>query len=117
MIENANIEYSPNVDVTIQNKLTKEDVQKLDDFFKDQVADTEKINLLITTENWEGITLKGLLEDLKVMKHLTSINKAALVSDSKLMEADSKLDRLLPGVSLQFYTKDQKEDAKAWLSE
>lgn len=116
MIEIANIENSPIVEFRVNGKLTKADVQAIDDFFETKVSDDKSVNMLLLMENWEGLTFKGLLEDFKLIKHVDKMNKIAIVGDSKFLKEDAKLEDLYPGISIVYFETD-KETAKKWLEE
>ncbi|UOQ87237.1 STAS/SEC14 domain-containing protein [Gracilibacillus salinarum] len=117
MIEIANIENSSIVEISASGKLTKEDIQQVDDFFDNKVSDLEKVNVLLLLENWEGLTFKALIEDFKMIKHWKSFNKTAFVADSKYLKEDSKLESLFPSTKIEYFNLDQKEMAKMWLEE
>lgn len=115
MIEIANIENSPVVEVTLEDKLTKDDMKQFDDFFEEKVSDLEKVNLMIVTNDWKGMTVQGFLENIKMARHVKSINKVAMVSDSKFLEVDSRLEDLLTGAKVEYFEKTDKDAAKKWL--
>lgn len=117
MIEIANIENSPVVEISVNGILTKEDIQEIDKFFENKVDEKETINIMFLMKNWEGLTLKGLIEDFKLVQHIKNIEKAAVVADSKFLEIDSKIEDLYPGIRIVYFEPDEKAAAKKWLVE
>lgn len=117
MIKIANIENSNIVEVSVNDKLTEDDMKQFDEFFENKVSDLEKVNLLLLMDNWEGMTMKGLMENIKMTKHIKSINKAAIVGDSKFLQTSSKLEDLLPNTRVDYFKTDEKEAAQKWLKE
>ncbi|MUV36847.1 hypothetical protein JNUCC1_00651 [Lentibacillus sp. JNUCC-1] len=117
MIEIANIENSPIVEMTVSDKLTQGDMKEFDDFFENKVSDLERVNLLLLMDHWEGLTMKGLMENIKMAKHVKHINKAAIVADSKFLKTDSKIEDLLPNTRIDYFKTDEKDAAKKWLQE
>ncbi|WP_240377125.1 STAS/SEC14 domain-containing protein [Bacillus piscicola] len=117
MIEIASIQNSPVIEVDVSDKLTKDDIQEMDDFFENRVSENETVNILLLMGDWEGLTLKGLLEDFKMVKHMKKMDKAAVVADSNFLKADSKIENLYPGLRVAYFETDEKEAAKKWLEE
>lgn len=117
MISITNIENSSIVEVSVNDKLTEDDMKQFDNFFKNNVSDLEKVNLLLLMDNWEGVTMKGLMENIKMAKHIKSINKAAIVGDSKFLQTDSKIEGMLPGTRVDYFKTDEIEAGKKWLKE
>lgn len=59
--------------------------------------------------------MKGLMENIKMAKHIKSINKTAIVDDSKFLQTDSKIEDLLAGTRVAYFKTDEKEAAREWL--
>ncbi|MUV36846.1 hypothetical protein JNUCC1_00650 [Lentibacillus sp. JNUCC-1] len=117
MVEIANIENSPVVEMKVSDKLTQDDIKEVDNFLENKVGEQESVNILLLMGNWEGMTIKGLLEDFKMVKHMKKMNKAAIVADSTFLKADSKLEDLFPGIRIKYFETDEKDAAKQWLEE
>ncbi|MYL61253.1 STAS/SEC14 domain-containing protein, partial [Virgibacillus halodenitrificans] len=80
-----------------------------------KIFEQEPINLLLIIKNWDGITLEGLLEDMKMIQYVKSIKKIAVVSDEKWVKADAKLENKLPGVQVVYYPPEEIQSANNWL--
>lgn len=117
MIEIANIESSPIVELRVDGKLTKDDIQEIDAFFESKVSEHDPVNILLQLENWDGLTLKGFIEDFKLMTHLKRKNKIAVVADTKLFKADARMEDMLPGINVQHFEPNEMTSAKRWLKE
>ncbi|MGM8365810.1 STAS/SEC14 domain-containing protein [Virgibacillus sp. W0181] len=115
MIDIISADHSPVIEITINGKITKSDMDKFEELLSKKVTEQERINLLLIAENWSGITPKGFLEDMKMTKHLNSIKKAALVSDKTWIKAGAKLENLFPGIQVDYFTPDNKSAAIDWL--
>lgn len=112
MIKIANIENGSIVEVSVNDKLTEDDMKQFDDFFENKVSDLEKVNLFFLMDNWKGMTMKGLMGNIKMAKHIKSINKTAIVGDSKFLQTDSKIEDLLAGTRVDYFKTDEKEAAR-----
>ncbi|GAB4074687.1 hypothetical protein GCM10028778_21900 [Barrientosiimonas marina] len=108
---------SPIIEMAINGNVDKSDIEAFEETFKQKMTEQEPVNLLITVENMEGVTLKGLVEDLKMIRYIRSMKKAAVVTDTTWLKADAKLENLFPGVEVNYFTPDHAETAREWLKD
>ncbi|WP_077297550.1 STAS/SEC14 domain-containing protein [Virgibacillus pantothenticus] len=103
------------LEIEIQGKVEKEDLHHFEEFFMMKRQEHSKVNILLSIENMEGVSLKGALEDLKMTQHLKDIHKMAVVSDKKWVEMGVKLEGLLPETELKHFAPEDKSQAQRWL--
>ncbi|KGP73758.1 STAS/SEC14 domain-containing protein [Pontibacillus yanchengensis] len=100
----------------VNGKITEEDLKSFEEFYQMHKPDQGKVNFLIVLNDMEGFTFKGLMEDLKLAKHMKEFNKFAIVSDEKWVEASTELEDLLPGVDVEHFSHNEEEKAKEYLA-
>ncbi|AIF45526.1 STAS/SEC14 domain-containing protein [Virgibacillus sp. SK37] len=115
MLEVNATEHSAMMKIILHGKVTKEDIQRFEGEFKRKILEQEPINLLLIIKDWEGITLDGLMEDMKMVQYVKSIKKMAVVSDEKWVKADAKIENQLPGVQVVYYPPEEIQSGKNWL--
>lgn len=103
------------LEIEIQGKLEKEDLHHFEEFFMLKKQEHRKVNILLSIENMEEMTIKGILEDLKMTQYLKDIHKMAIVSDKKWIELGVKFDGLLPETELEHFSPEDKSQAQRWL--
>ncbi|CDQ40575.1 MULTISPECIES: SpoIIAA family protein [Virgibacillus] len=116
MIKMTPAEFENAIEIEIQGKVTEEDIHNFEEFFLLKRQHHDKVNILMVYNDWEGISLKGLLEDLKLMKYTRDINKIAVVSDKKWIEKGAKLEGLIPSISMEHFLPENKAQANRWLA-
>ena len=68
--------------------------------------------------NFPGFDLSAMLDDAKLgMKHLSSWEKIALVSDHELINSFAKFFGFALSCELRIFKNAELEDAKKWISE
>lgn len=117
MVEITSIENEAITEFEVKGKLTKDDIKQVDNFFDTKVNKEKPINILLKMKDWEGFTLKGLLEDFKMINQIKKMNKVAVVADSNFLKKDAKIEDLYPGVSIVYFETDEIDAAKEWLKE
>ncbi|GAA0441782.1 hypothetical protein GCM10008983_18600 [Lentibacillus halophilus] len=117
MINVTSQKGSPIIEMVMKDKISKTDIETFEETLKQKITEQEPVHLLITFENLEGVTLKGLVEDLKMIKYLRSIKNVAVITDQTWIKADAKLENLIPGIKVDFFTPDNTEAAREWLIE
>ncbi|WP_121639405.1 STAS/SEC14 domain-containing protein [Virgibacillus sp. Bac330] len=103
------------IEIEVQGKVEEEDLNHFEEFFMLKRQEYNKVNILLLLDKMEGMTLKGVLEDLKMIQHLKYIQKLAIVSDKKWIEIGVKLENLLPETKVEHFTPDNKAQAQQWL--
>lgn len=103
------------LEAKIDEKVTKQDIDKFETHFKEAKTEDEKVNLLLEVEDI-NYSLQGLLEDLKFdMKHWNDFDKIAVLSDKKSIELGSKLPNMLPNLEVEHFSLSEKDQAMNWL--
>lgn len=103
------------LEVKIDGKVTKQDIEKFETHYKEAKNDNEKVSLLLEVENI-NYSLDGLTEDMKFdMKHWNDFDKIAVVSDKKSIELGSKLPKVLPSLDVEHFSFSEKNQAMNWL--
>jgi len=115
MIKIKHTPYDPLMEVTLRGKITKEDMREFGTAFKQKTFETEPINVLFNAEDWEGITLRGFLEEANWSIVLKSMKKAAYVTNKPWVKAHVKLENLTPGIQSALFPTTKKAEAIEWL--
>lgn len=104
------------VAVSVDGKLTKKDYEKFNQMvrLKDH---TEDLRLYIEINNWEGITLKAIFEDIRTsLEGYNGISKMAVAGDVRWLKNWTKAgDLISPGVEVKSFNIAQKAEAMSWL--
>ncbi|MEN1967949.1 STAS/SEC14 domain-containing protein [Lentibacillus sp. N15] len=117
MLEVKGQEQGAMLEITTQGTATQEDLQKFKEALQAKTLQEEPINILFIFKNIEGITTKGLMEDLKTFPYMKSIKKGAIIKDDTFTKLDATIANLIPGVEVAQYSLDELEKARKWLRE
>lgn len=117
MLEINGEKQGETLEVTTQDTATKEDLQKFEDALKNKKLQEEPVNILFIFKNIDGNTPKAMLEAWKIVTHLKSIRKSAIVADETFVGLDEKIEKLIPGVEVGQYPLEELETARKWLRE
>lgn len=117
MLEVSGEKQGEMLEIITQETASQEDLLKFKDALKAKLLQEEPVNILFIFKNIEGNTAKALLEAIKVVPYLKSINKSAIVADETFTDADEKIEKFIPGVEIAKYPLNELETAKKWLSE
>lgn len=109
------LEHEELLEVTTENTATQADLEKFKKGLQTKVLQEEPVNILFVFKNIEGITAKGLLEDVKTFPYLKSIGKAAVVADDTFTKIDAKIADLFPGIEVGQYQLDELDNAREWV--
>lgn len=105
------------LEIITQGTATQEDLQKFKEALQAKTLQEEPVNILFIFQNIEGITAKGLMEDMKTFPYMKSIKKGAIVADDTFTKIDTTIANLIPGVEVAQYSIDEMESARKWLRE
>ncbi|HLR63266.1 MAG TPA: STAS/SEC14 domain-containing protein [Lentibacillus sp.] len=105
------------LEVTTEGKATQDDLQKFEEALKAKKLQEDPINILFIFKNIDGNTPKALLEGWKIVTHLKSIKKSAIVADESFVGLNEKIEKLIPGVEIHQYPLEELEAAREWLRE
>lgn len=102
--------------VSVDGKLTKEDYDKFNRMvrLKDHADD---LKLYVEINDWEGITLKAIFEDIKAsFEHYNDISKMAIAGDARWLKNWTKAgDVLTPGIEVKSFAVSERDQAMSWL--
>ncbi|TMN21697.1 SpoIIAA family protein [Lentibacillus cibarius] len=105
------------IEIVINGKFDETDINTFEEAIRQKITEQEPVNLLITAKNMEGVTLRGIVESLKMFRYLKSIKKAAVITDQTWVKIDAKLENLLPGIKIDYFTPDHAKAACEWLED
>ncbi|WP_088052556.1 SpoIIAA family protein [Virgibacillus dakarensis] len=117
MLEVKGQEQGALLEITTQGTATQEDLQKFKEAIRMKILQEEPLNILFIFKNIEGITPKGLMEDMKTFPYMKSIKKGAIVADDTFTKVDATIANIIPGVEVAQYSPGELETARKWLAE
>ncbi|WMJ73890.1 STAS/SEC14 domain-containing protein [Cytophagaceae bacterium ABcell3] len=103
----------------ISGKLNQSDYNQMFPLVEETVAKYGKINLYVELENFEGWEdPKSLWDEFKLsFKHYTDLEKVAIVGEKKWEEFATKASDFVNPAKIKYFSPEQKEEAKNWISE
>ncbi len=116
LIELEESEYPNLVQMTVDGKMTEEDVEMIETFIDEHYGHEETLNALVDIKNFEGTDLLGIVKGILVdIKHWKKYGKFAVITDSVLVEGGSEISNLAPGIEVEQFDRAQKDQAWEWL--
>ena len=116
MLQKINLEQENLIAAKISGKLTEQDMRKLHPLFHNIIEKGHKVDFYFEMEDFEGYTLKGFWEDLKIdSAHLGDYGKMAFVGNKKWQEWAAKATDFFTGSEVKFFEKTNKENALEWI--
>ena len=106
--------------VTAEGKITGSDYETvLIPAVEEMLKENKKIRMLYHLgENFTGFDMEAMIDDAKVgMKHLSSWDKVALVSEHHLINTFAKFFGYMLPCEVRIYKNSELEEAKKWVSE
>ncbi|QKY70197.1 STAS/SEC14 domain-containing protein [Lentibacillus sp. CBA3610] len=103
------------LEVTTEGTATQDDLQKFEEGLKTKKLQEDPVNILFIFKNIDGNTPKAMLEGWKIVTHLKSIKKSAIVADETFVGLNEKIEKLIPGVEIKQYPLEELEAARGWL--
>lgn len=101
------------LEVTTEGTATEDDLHLFKEALKAKKLQEEPLNILFIFKNIEGNTPKALWEAFKVVVHLKSIKKSAIVADDTFMSLDQ--NKVIPGVEIERFSVEEVDEAREWL--
>ncbi|MFD2760886.1 SpoIIAA family protein [Lentibacillus juripiscarius] len=105
------------LEVTTEGTATQDDLQKFERALKAKKLQEEPLNILFVFKNIDGNTTKAVLKGWKIVTHLKSIKKSAIVADETFVGLNENIEKLIPGVEVYQYPLEELEAAREWLRE
>ncbi|HIW12973.1 MAG TPA: STAS/SEC14 domain-containing protein [Candidatus Salinicoccus stercoripullorum] len=116
MIELQESGYRNILQMTVDGKMTEEDVDRTEAFIDEHYGDEETLNVLVDIKNLAGTDLLGIVKGMLMdIKHWKQYGKFAVVTDSVWVEGGSEVSDLAPGIEVEQYDRAQKDQAWEWL--
>ncbi|WP_332698328.1 STAS/SEC14 domain-containing protein [Halalkalibacter lacteus] len=104
------------MEVVVNGKIAKEDIEEFETEFKKKKAQTDKLNLFIAVYEIEGYSLQAIMEDLRFSaSHWKEFHRIAVFTDKKWLEVSTKLGDSVPGVEVKHFEFGEREKALEWL--
>ncbi|WP_227935298.1 STAS/SEC14 domain-containing protein [Alkalihalobacillus deserti] len=102
------------IEVVVNGKITKKEIEDFEKDFKEKKEKHEKTNLLLAVHETD-YSVKGLIEDLKFSaRHWEEFHKIAVFSDKKWIELSAKISEYIPGVQVHHFDFGEREKALDW---
>jgi hypothetical protein len=117
MLEVKGKEKGSILEIITEGIANQKDLQQFKEALHAKTLQEEPVNILFIFKNIEGITLKGLMEDIKTFPYMRSIKKGAIVADDTFTKIDATIANLIPGVDVKQYSFNEHETARQWLAE
>ena len=116
MIEILNLEQKNLIAAKISGRLTTQDVKKIHPLIHSVLDNGSKVNFYFEIEEFDGYTLKGFWEDLKIdSQHTADYGKMAFVGSKKWQEWAAKATDFFTGSEVKFFEMSQRNDARKWI--
>ena len=117
MVQIINLEQEHLIAAKISGKLTEKDMEKMHPLIHNIIEKGHKVDFYFEMEDFEGYTLKGFWEDLKIdSAHLGDYGKMAFVGNKKWQEWDAKATDFFIKSEVKFFDIKNKEQAMTWVS-
>lgn len=100
----------------ISGKLDKENWEFMHKRIHQIIDKGMTVDFYFEMDDFEGYTLKGFWEDLKVdLAHISDDGKIAFVGKKTWQEWAAKATDFFTGSNVEFYKLENKEQAKIWI--
>lgn len=103
--------------VRVSGKLTREDYQQFVPKLELLLVANEKISLLIELDDFQGITLDAIKEELKLMRYDDDIIKVAVVGDKQWQQWMTLLAQPFVSSQIKYFSQQHLAQAWDWLRE
>lgn len=106
------------LEVTVSEKLTKEDYQLFVPQVEKDIQENGKIRILLNMHDFHGWNVGGLWEDIKFdLKHFSDIERLAMVGDKKWEKSMAAFCKPFTTAKIRFFAPEEIDAAKQWLRE
>ena len=118
MIQLLNSEKDNLISAKLSDKISKKDVKKIHSLIHNILENHEKVDFYFEMENFEGYTLKGFWEDIKVdSAHISDYGKMAFVGEKKWQEWVAKATDFFTSSEVKYFDLEDKEKAMLWINQ
>ncbi|MFA9560020.1 STAS/SEC14 domain-containing protein [Evansella sp. AB-rgal1] len=116
MITVKPIDLEAIMEVVVNGKITKEDMEEFEQLFKEKKEKYGKVDLLMEVHEIQGYSMQAVMEDLQFSaKHWRDFNKIAILTDKKWIQIASNISNVLPGVEVKHFDLVERDKALYWL--
>ncbi len=100
----------------LSGKLDKENLDLVHKHIHDIIEKGLKVDFYFEMENFEGYTIKGFWEDIKVdSAHISDYGKMAFVGEKNWQEWAAKATDFFTTSEVRYFKLENKEQAKIWI--
>lgn len=117
MIEMLDMQSDKAVGLVISGKIERADIDKVYAQVNDKLSRVDKLSVYVEVDEFKGISLDALVEDVKQgVPKISKVHKKAVVTSAKWLEVFTKIgDKLFPSIEAKHFTPEQKQEAMAWV--
>lgn len=108
------------IEITVEGALVREDVARAIAEIEAMLDTVERLDILADVRGKPDIHPGLILEELKhlptLFRMMRAIDRIAVIADENWVRTAAKIEgKLIPGVTYEVYTRDQADNARAWL--
>ena len=116
MIQIINKEKDNLISAKISGKISKNDVEKIHPLIHKIIEKGKKVDFYFEMEDFEGYTLKGFWEDIKVdSAHISDYGKMAFVGEKKWQEWVAKATDFFTSSEVKYFKIENRTQAIIWI--
>tara|TARA_R110000764_G_scaffold51464_1_gene112547 strand:- start:382 stop:801 length:420 start_codon:yes stop_codon:yes gene_type:complete len=105
------------ISAKISGTISKADVEKIHQLIHKIIENGKKADFYFEMEDFEGYTLKGFWQDIKVdSAHISDYGKMAFVGEKKWQEWAAKATDFFTSSEVKYFDLKDKELAKTWIA-
>lgn len=113
----TSFEFSDNVlGIILEDKMDNDYLKQIHSRLREKFEKNHLISVYLEDRNTNGITLQAVVKDLAFeMNHKRSLQKIAIVSDSKFFKFVAELKEKLIDVHVESFDKEERMKAMNWV--
>ena len=116
MIQILNTEKDNLISAKISGTISKADVEKIHQLIHKIIENGKKADFYFEMEDFEGYTLKGFWEDIKVdSAHISDYGKMAFVGEKKWQEWVAKATDFFTSSEVKYFKIENRTQAMVWI--
>jgi len=116
MIQILKSERDNLISAKLSGKISKEEVEKIHAKIHMILKTHKKVDFYFEMKDFDGYTLKGFWEDIKVdSAHISDYGKMAFVGENKWQEWTAKATDFFTSSEVKFFDLKDNEQAKIWI--
>lgn len=116
MIQIINTEKDNLISAKLSGKISKNDVEKIHPLIHKIIEKGKKVDFYFEMEDFEGYTLKGFWEDIKVdSAHISDYGKMAFVGEKNWQEWAAKATDFFTSSEVKYFKIENRTQAMVWI--